>query len=73
MELFAFLAHCEKQGMTLGDTGLYERGRVEGIFSANNLTEFLYEKQNWMNRLEEFSGSKSSQILQELMRGRMEL
>lgn len=67
MELFALLAHYEKQGMTSGGVRLYEQGRAAGIFQAENLMEFLYEKQNWAERFEQFSDSEIGMILQEFL------
>lgn len=68
MEMFAWLAHCEKQGLTSGHTRLYEQGRGAGIFPAENLSDFLYGKQNWTERLNMFSDSETGMLLQELMR-----
>lgn len=67
MEIFALLAHYEKQGMTAGNVRLYEQGRASGIFQAENLTEFLYEKKNWSERFAQFSDSDIGLMLQELL------
>lgn len=67
MEMSALLAHYDKQGMTFEKVRLYEQGRIEGIFQAANLTEFLYEKRNWAERFEQFPNSEASLILQKLM------
>lgn len=50
MEMFAILSHYEKQGIYPDDGLLRFRGKSEEIFRAQNMLQFLYEKQNWFER-----------------------
>ena len=61
MEMFALLSHWQKQDGN--DLPLYSMGVSEGIFDAKTIREFLYEKQNWVQRLEEFPTSEIGMIL----------
>lgn len=67
MELFALLSHCEKQRMAVGNPNLYQEGRVEGIFDACNLIEFLYTNQDWNAKLSECTDQRISETLLDLL------
>lgn len=68
LEMFALLLHYEKQGTAGKGIKLYSRGTAEDIFNAQTMTEFLFEKKNWLSRLEEFGELEISEILQEIFR-----
>lgn len=60
MEMFALLAHYEKQGTSGMYKDVYYQGMLAGLFDAKNQEEFVHQKVDWQVKLEEFEAQAQS-------------